>query len=106
MEQEKIEYAEQQAFYWLVGIDGTKTPDPRYWFDRWEVVGPHVFPGQAITAWCKRREGWLAPSEVPMVKIWERKEDRFSDLQWLHKNVQWGPGKYEAKIMVKPWEER
>lgn len=101
-QEEKVEYVDEDT-YWLIGIDGTKTPDPKYWFDRWEVVKAK-FPGQALTKYAKMKEGWLRPEEAQYVQIWDNKPEYFTPWSWMDTNVVWGPGKYDARLTAKPLE--
>lgn len=92
-----IEVTFKKKFY-LVGIDGTKTPDPQYWFDRWEVVEATSIK-EAKEVWCAKRQGWIADAEKPFARVWYESNVHFSELAWMRNNVEWF-GSHEAKITV------
>ncbi len=48
--------------WFIVGIDGDRTPDPRYWRDRWECIEARD-RHHARRQWIKMREGWLRNDE-------------------------------------------
>lgn len=54
--------------FYLVGIDGSKTPDPQYWKDRWECIEAAT-ETEAIEQYCKLYHGWLRQEERKLVKV-------------------------------------
>ncbi len=54
----------------LVGIDGSETPDPTYWRARNEFI--KAFSAEsAKKKWIKMREGWLREDEVDYIQTRE-----------------------------------
>ena len=54
----------------LVGIDGTYTPDPDYWRARNEFIVADSAE-EAIKIWSYLRGEWLREDEIPYIKIVE-----------------------------------
>ncbi len=48
--------------WYVVGIDGDRSPDPEYWRARWDLIEADR-SHQARTIWIEMREGWLSPDE-------------------------------------------
>lgn len=54
----------------LVGIDGSNTPDPRYWRERNEFIMAHNAE-EASKIWCYLKGEWLREDEIPFIKVVE-----------------------------------
>ena len=48
--------------WFIVGLDGDKTPDPAYWRDRWELIKASDHH-QARKEYIRRMDGWLRTDE-------------------------------------------
>jgi hypothetical protein len=57
-----------KMYNYLVGIDGSNTPDPKYWMARNEFIRTST-PGRAKEIWIGMREGWLRSDEINYIQV-------------------------------------
>lgn len=57
-----------KVLYFIVGIDGSQTPDPRYWQDRWEAI-PADCEAEAIRTHLENLSYFYRPEERNHVKV-------------------------------------
>lgn len=74
--------------YFVVGIDGSKTPDPRYWADRWLVI-EDIGEKEAIGQYIEKKKHWLHPSEKSCVNILFAGMEKADCENWIRKNYPW-----------------
>lgn len=74
--------------YYIVGIDGRQTPDPRYWFDRWECIQADT-EEQAIEKWFEEKALWVRSEEKRYVKVWGVVDEPVHVWTWIIQNGFW-----------------
>ena len=57
-----------KMYNYLVGIDGSDTPDPKYWMDRNEFIKAST-PGRAVEIWIDMRGDWLRFDEITYIQV-------------------------------------
>ena len=75
-----------KAPYFIIGIDGRKTPDPNYWFDRWECIQAPT-DKEALQEYYKRYHGWLREDEKKYVKVHAVLAKYQSAYVWIKENM-------------------
>lgn len=94
----EISNARATTKFYIVGIDGSNTPDPLYWFQRFETIKAYN-AAEARTKWIDKQIAaqWLRNDEIPYVHVWDELHKYTSPYNWMDKHID-----ENRKLTVKP----
>lgn len=85
--------------YYLVGLDGRQTPDPQYYYDRWQCVKA-ASHDDAKRKYAQNLQYWLREDERQFVQVWVVSDEEVNPRQWVadHMDVHTQPLKEERPL--------
>lgn len=75
--------------FFIVGLDGRKTPDPEYWYDRWECILAKS-ERQAKNFYIETKSKWLREDEYKHVEVFGTSDEFVSEYEmrnWIANNI-------------------
>lgn len=73
-------------YFYIVGIDGRKTPEPNYWYDRWKCIEAEN-EQEALQLYFEMKKNWLREEEYKLVQVWAKLDKKVWVDDWIKENM-------------------